>query len=312
MAQDARPIASLLLVQIALVGAFNVPAPPMPHSHRAPSMCFSSPMLAACPNVLGTQLPSSMMGAQPRFVDDWSLAAAQAAAVARPQLPSGSTALARSTLAGATALLVLVNAYQVGVTFAPSWALLVHACAGALGGIAALLTDSAVFGRFREAMTALKFTAITKAINSVTYVSLSQAVASAVAGLGGVAVVAGVALAAAGTGITATLAQSLFTQGSRKGFVVENVVGNVAMFEAYWLTWAGISSVFPTLTVSLAGVAAAGAACGLVSSVAKAIVGFKFSWRAFRNAVRRVDSARDALSSGILFVVYQGIQNIFA
>ena len=30
------------------------------------------------------------------------------------------------------------------------------------------------------------------------------------------------------------------------------------------------------------------------------------------DGVRDEDSARDALSSGILFVVYQGIQNIFA
>ena len=115
----------------------------------------------------------------------------------------------------------------------------------------------------------------------------------------------GVALAAAGTGVVATLVQSVFHAGSRAKFLQTNLVRNIVFFETYWLTWAGISALSPAIAASYTGVAVAGAACGFAAAAASALAGLRWSWRSMTQALRSGAGVRAALSSSVLFVVYQ-------
>ena len=223
--------------------------------------------------------------------------------VAFPKLTEGSTTITRATLGAAAGFVVMMHVFQMaGALVTPAGiVLLAHGCANALGGIAALISEAAVFGQWREALGAVPVAALSKAINAVSYVSLSHAVGTLASGA------SGVALAAAGTGVVATLVQSVFHAGSRAKFLQTNLVRNIVFFETYWLTWAGISALSPAIAASYTGVAVAGAACGFAAAAASALAGLRWSWRSMTQALRSGAGVRAALSSSVLFVVYQGV-----
>ena len=221
----------------------------------------------------------------------------------RPKLTEGSTTITRSTLGAAAGFLIMMHVFQMAAALVTpaGIVLLAHGCANALGGIAALISEAAVFGQWREALGAVPVAALSKAVNAVSYVSLSHAVGTLASGA------SGVALAAAGTGVVATLVQSVFHAGSRAKFLQTNLVRNIVFFETYWLTWAGISALSPAIAASYTGVAVAGAACGFAAAAASALAGLRWSWRSMTQALRSGAGVRAALSSSVLFVVYQGV-----
>ena len=212
--------------------------------------------------------------------------------------------MTRSTLGAAAGFVVMMHVFQMAAALVTpaGIVLLAHGCANALGGIAALFSEAAVFGQWREALGAVPVAALSKAVNAVSYVSLSQAVGSLASGA------SGVALAAAGTGVIATLVQSVFNGGSRAEFLQTNVVRNIVFFETYWLTWAGINALSPAIAASYTGIAVAGAACGFAAAaVSSALAGLRWSWRSMTQSLRSGAGMRAALSSSVLFVVYQGV-----
>eukprot|EP00802_Teleaulax_amphioxeia_P023583 Tamp_24185.p1 GENE.Tamp_24185~~Tamp_24185.p1 ORF type:complete len:318 (-),score=42.08 Tamp_24185:29-982(-) len=192
------------------------------------------------------------------------------------------------------------------------WALFAHGCSGALGGLAALFGNSALsatLGESNGVMQGLWITAVTKAINAVTYAYIRQAIQALPLGA------IGIILAAAGTGIVATLVSSAFD--SRPGLFRENVVRNVLAFEAFWLTYAAIGAISPACSVRYVGVAIAGALGGLASSLVSSI---RVSWQPLEGGLRGLQAAfgrlrpgtrrrqlRAAFESGILNVVYMAV-----
>jgi len=234
-------------------------------------------------------------------------------AVTVPQLPSLASSMSRSTLLGGAVFLALMKMYQLGAGAAPtSWTLFAHAAAGALGGLAALAGDSALFGESRRAVHALwesmKFTAVTKAVNSVTFAYIQQTMVA----LG----VGGIVLAAAGTGVAATIVQQLFA-GNSPGFFQDNVWRNVFMFEAFWLTYAGLCALSPAMSISYTGLAISGAISGIASTVVASVnltgrgrgvvQRARQAFGAVFSAFQSAESSRAAVHGGILFVVYQAV-----
>jgi hypothetical protein len=237
--------------------------------------------------------------------------------VAAPSLPPKSTAMARSTILGAAAFVVLMQVYQAGAAVTPvSWTLLLHGLAGAVGGMVAVFTDSTIFERSEQAIQGLwqsvKFTAITKAVNSITFAYLQDAVAALSLGTGGIA------LAATGNGVVATLIQGWFAGQSREArdsFFQENVGRNVLLFNTFWFTYFGICAISPAIPVTYTGIGVAGALAGVVSQAAHSV---GFSWKNLRHAWAKLRLSfkkgvtwRGGLQTGVLFVVYQGVFSAF-
>jgi len=238
----------------------------------------------------------------------------------QPILPrrTSASSMQRTVLAGAV-VVAMMNMQKLAVGTA-GWTLLAHACAGAVAGVAALFGDKVLSfslgdsDAVQEMWRSLKFTAITKAVNSVTFAYIRQSAAALGAG--------SIMLGAAGTGIVATLVQGLFAT-DRANFFHDNVMRNVFVFEAFWLTYTGICAVVPAASVSYAGLAVSGALSGIASTI---VASFKFStepvmkgglrgvWRKIRQGAallrkefKNSGSAHTALQSGILFMVYQAV-----
>jgi len=82
--------------------------------------------------------------------------------------------MSRSTLLSGAVLLAVMKMYKLGARAAQTLCtLFAYAAVGALGGLKALAGDSALFGESQRAVHVLwesmKFTAVTKAVNSVTF-----------------------------------------------------------------------------------------------------------------------------------------------
>lgn len=302
----------LLLVSIACASAFQAPAPRTHYGNGHALERARSPHAARhTTRVLRTFAPVPAAHVMSAVVLDF----AQPVAVQR-RPPYSS--MSRSSLLGGALFLAVMKVYQVGAAAAPaSWTLLAHACAGALGGLAALAGDSAFFGSrraYKALLESIKFTAITKAVNSVTFAYIQQAMATLGSG--------GIVLAAAGTGVVATLVQQLFA-GSSPGFFQDNVWRNVFVFEAFWLTYAGLCALSPAMSISYTGIAISGALSGIASTMVASV---KFTGRgsrgifqrvrhgcaAVRTAFKSAEFSRAAVQSGILFVVYQAVFNTLA
>jgi len=233
------------------------------------------------------------------------------------RLPSKSDAMTRSTLLGAAVCVVLMKAYQIGTAVAPAtWTLLLHGVAGALGGLVSVLTDSTIFERSEQALNGLwqsvKFTTITKGVNSITFAYLSETLA-----LGGLTLgVGGILLSATGTGVAATLIQGVFSKQKRSAFFHDNVAQNVLLLNTFWFTYFGICAISPTIPATYAGVGIAGALAGVVSSAAHS-VGYSWktlsqAWSNLRQSFKKDMIWRGGLQSGVLFVVYQAVYSAFA
>jgi hypothetical protein len=143
---------------------------------------------------------------------------------------------------------------SVGAHAPAWWVLFAHGCAGALGGVAALFGDSALSatlgGADKHMSQSITMTAVTKAVNSMTYAYLKQTTSwlgSATLGTGSIMV------AAAGTGIVAAMMQGV-VRGALAGagrtslhpqtFLPE-MVKSVLAFEAFWLTYSAICALSP-------------------------------------------------------------------
>lgn len=168
-------------------------------------------------------------------------------------------------------LLEISLPFHFGMVPPAFWALLKHGFAGSLAGLAALLSDSALSASLTGSTEALKgllrsvkFTAVTKAASSMTYVAIQQGIATLSLGW------TGIVLAAAGTGVVATIVQGAFA-GSRPDFFRDNVAKNVVMFEAFWLTYAALSLLSPVCSITYLGLAISGTISGLASSMAASI-----------------------------------------
>jgi len=303
-----------LLVSIACATAFQAPAPRTHYGHahalekaRAPHAPRHSTGLPL------RRSPASSHGPAAPVMSAAVLEFAVPIAVTVPRLPSLASSMSRSTLLGGAVFLALMKMYQLGAGAAPtSWTLFAHAAAGALGGLAALAGDSALFGESRRAVHALwesmKFTAVTKAVNSVTFAYIQQTMVA----LG----VGGIVLAAAGTGVAATIVQQLFA-GNSPGFFQDNVWRNVFMFEAFWLTYAGLCALSPAMSISYTGLAISGAISGIASTVVASVnltgrgrgvvQRARQAFGAVFSAFQSAESSRAAVHGGILFVVYQAV-----
>ena len=211
-------VAFFLLVSIAAANAFQAP-PPSPlarHAHSTERARSYKPRHA-----LHTLRPGAV------FAPEMSSSAAASIGFVHPAaLPAkSSTFSSSSSLLGAAVVVSVIKASFVLSSSVPaSFSLLAHACAGALGGLAALFSETAVSKGLGEAQQesirhAIKFTTISKAVNSVTFAYISQAMAALGSG--------GVMVAAAGTGVIATSVQSLFSKQNRKDFIRDNVARNV-------------------------------------------------------------------------------------
>ena len=301
----------VLLASITLAGAFQ--APPLSPLNAGQSVFYKE---------------SSMRNRAPRTPLVHKQAAIKAAADFAPATrtaanfdfvlpaapPTKTPTLSRASLVGVTFVVGVIKLSHVLSSSAPAClSLFAHALAGTLGGLAALFSDAAVatsLGEQRESLVcSIKFTAITKAVNSVTFAYISQIVQA----MGS----ASILVAAAGTGVVATAVQSLFVAQGRKDFFRENVVRNIFVFQAFWLTYAGFCAFTPVFSISYSGIAIAGALSGMVSTaVASFHVSFEGGLRgAFRHFNHQLRSLRKsckgqsrvAMQSGILFVVYQAV-----
>jgi hypothetical protein len=220
------------------------------------------------------------------------------------KLKAPSSAASRSSLLGAALFVSLMKIHQVGAAAAPS--LLAHGCAGVLGGFVAVISDSTFFEQSQSLWQSLKFTAITKAVNSITFAYLQEAVSTFSLGSAG-----GIMLASAGTGIAATLIQSCF---AKRGdvFFKRNVGRNVLLFNTLWFTYLSICAISPVIPGTYMGVGLAGAFAGMVSTIFESAV---HSWQrlrygflsTLRQGFKDEESLRGALQSGIVFVVYQAV-----
>ena len=314
-------VCALLLLSIATASAFQalIPCSRYEHAHaleraRAPQASRHrrsaySLRCKALPRAAGMAAPA---------------AHALNVFVQPEQIPSKLTAMSRSSLLGGAVFLAAMKVIQLSseLVAAPAgWTLFAHGLAGMLGGLAALFGDKALsvsFGESRGAIQGLsrsiKFTAITKAVNSVTFAYVQEAAAAFGAG--------SIMLGAAGSGVVFTMVQGLFTHDHASHFQ-ENVMRNVLVMEAFWLTYAGLCALSPAVSVSYVGVAISGAVSGIASSVAA-----KFSWKpvleggvrgalakmrqgigSLRKAFKSACSARSAMQSSILFVVYTAVFN---
>jgi len=230
---------------------------------------------------------------------------------------------------------------HVGIVPPALWALAVHGCAGALAGLSALLITSLAgsteaFQTLKGVVRSVKFTAVTKAASSMTYVVLREGIGALSLGW------SGIVFAAAGTGVVATAVQSGFVAGS-PDFFRDNVAKNVIMFEAFWLTYAALSLLSPVCSITWVGLAISGTISGFASSLAVSIelrplegvaCAVKDSFRSSLSRVRRLFSheqmprLRDderavvtctnvaaylsshwipAISTGVLNCVYMGV-----
>ena len=135
--------------------------------------------------------------------------------------------------------------------------------------------------------------------------------------------------AAAGTSIIASAVQGLFAD-DHLAFFKKHVAKNVLVFEAFWLTYAGVCALTPAASISYAGLAISGALSGLVCTLAASV---NFSWDSLhgdaRGGLKRVwghglawlrrtfesvdtkrmkkASSRAALRNSIFFVVYKAV-----
>ena len=312
----------VLLLAIAAAHAFQAPAPNVLSKHvrsmervrvrsRAP---LSAEQILRPAVVVPAFLPGADVFGSVRPVDAFGF-------VQPAALPVPGQVLSPNTVVGATILVALIKLSYVLSTATPaSLSLLAHACAGMLGGLAALFGDTAVSKGLGEAQKegfrkSMKFTAITKAVNSVTFAYISAALRAL--GSSGFIVAAS---AAAGTGVVFTGVQSLFAEEGRREFFRENVVRNVLALEAFWLTFTALGMVSPVFGFSgtYTGLAMAGAVCGLVSAlVASVKVSFEGGLRGARMRLiagcrtlmekSLTPSSRAAIQGGVLFVVYQAV-----
>lgn len=227
-------------------------------------------------------------------------------------------------------------------------ALVAHGCAGALGGLAAVAGDAALtatverpkepWSRWRESRcihawkqgfvrrwestmreNCIKITAITRSVNAMTYFYIKQALATLAISTGFQTI-----LAAAGTGVVATMVQTTLCKQNTTLFQ-KNIARNVLMFEAFWLTYATICALSPAMSMNYIGLAIAGALGGLASSLAGTVklssllqtlkggMSFKLKrlrvgWRSMtkRDAVN-VREFRAAYQMAILNVVYMAV-----
>jgi hypothetical protein len=314
MKANARGI--LLLVSIAASEAFQAPPPASFRRHDGLERARAQAPRAGTVALSRVRSPARMAALHPaQEMGMGSIELMYPVTAATKRLPSKSGAMSRSTLLGAAAFIVLMKAYQVGTAVAPaSWTLLLHGCAGALGGLVAVLTDSTIFERSEQALNGLwqsiKFTTITKAVNSVTFAFLSETLGGLTLGVGGIA------LAATGTGVAATLIQGFFSKQKRDEFFHDNVAQNVLLFNTFWFTYFGICAVLPTIPATYTGVGIAGALSGVVSSAVHS-VGYSFktlreAWSDFRRSFKQGRTWRGGLQSGVLFVVYQAVYSAFA
>jgi hypothetical protein len=254
---------------------------------------------------------------QPNDIQEHVLGCVRAVPVARSS----------STVLGAAALLGLIKVWLYLRPPVP-WGLLAHGCAGMLSGIAELAGDSALAAMMggSEAAQALqhriRFAAITKSVNAISYAYFTQTVAA----LGSSSVTL---FAAAGTSIIASAVQGLFAD-DHLAFFKKHVAKNVLVFEAFWLTYAGVCALTPAASISYAGLAISGALSGLAST---AVASVNFSWDSLhgdaRGGLKRVwgrglawlrrtfesvdtkrmkkASSRAALRNSIFFVVYKAV-----
>ncbi len=224
---------------------------------------------------------------------------------------STSSAASRSTkrLLGAAGCVSLMTLHKVGAAVEPSLSiLLAHGCAGALGGFVAVISDSTFFEQSQSLWQSLKFTAITKAVNSVTFAYLQEAVSTFSLGSAG-----GIMLASAGTGIAATLIQSCFAKRGDT-FFKKNVGRNVLLFNTLWFTYFGICAISPAIPGTYMGVGLAGAFAGMVSTIFDSAV---HSWQfrygflsTLRQGFKDEESLRGGLQCGVMFVVYQAVYSV--
>lgn len=324
MARDATSCI-LLLVSITASTAFQAPsahygrghahalerarAPRAPR-HAAPTPLRRNPVAFNQPFVHGPAVPEMMsVPAVQEF--------AQPAAMAQPvhKSPPFST-----TVISGAVFLAMMKIYHLGWAAAPcSWTLLVHACAGALGGLAALVSNSAVSGKdSRQALKTIvesfKITAVSKAANAFTFAYINQAMTALALGS------AGIVAAAAGVGVVATLMQQLSLGAvNTKGFFRENVWRNVFVFEAFWLTYAGICALSPAMSITYTGLMISGGISGVVSTMVASVQftdgaqGFvqrlRWGYAAVCKTINGAEFSKAALQSGIFFVVYQAAYN---
>lgn len=302
----------LLLASITLAGAFQAP----PHSPLNAGHALYSKNRAPRTHILANQpaLAAPAMKTAADFAPATKAAASFSSDCVQPVSLPAMTSLSPASLVGAAVVVGVVKlSHMLSASTPASLALFAHALAGTLGGLAALFSDTAVATSLGEQQResfvhSMKFTAITKAVNSVTFAYISQIVKS----MGS----ASILVAAAGTGVVATVVQSLFVEQGRKEFFRENVVRNVFVFQAFWLTYAGFCAVTPVFSISYSGIAIAGALSGIVSTaVASFHVSFEGGLRGafhFKKELRKLrksfkGQSRVAMQSGILFVVYQAV-----
>jgi len=328
MARDAASCL-LLLVSITAAAAFHAPsvhygrvhyghayalekarAPRAPqHAVHSPirRQLFEQPVIEAETMSISSVLESAR---EPMVIPLVTLA---------DTVPMSSPA-ATSTLIGGAVFLAMMKLYHLGWVAAPvSWTLAVHAAAGAIGGLVALASSSAVSGKdssqaLKTVMESFKITALSKAANAFTFAYVNQAMASFALGS------AGIVAAAAGVGVVATLVQQL-SMGAVKttGFFQDNVLRNVFVFEAFWLTYAGLCALSPAWSITYTGLMISGGISGIVATVASSVQfgggarGFVQHFRTVAQSVRKsidgVEFSKAAFQSGIFFVVYQAVYN---
>lgn len=172
--------------------------------------------------------------------------------------------------------------------------LVAHGCSGALGGLAAVFGDAALtatverpkepWNRWRESRcihawkrgfrrrwestmreNCIKITAITRSVNAMTYFYIKQAMSTLAISASFQTI-----LAAAGTGVVATMVQTSLCKQNTTLFQ-KKIARNILVFEAFWLTYATICALSPAISVSYLGLAISGALGGVASSLAGTI-----------------------------------------